>query len=230
MRFRGFRADPLGAFAVRWQLVPGSSPCLPAKFSFRCPARGNPRDVDHRPWLSDAVQASGIDVPGRAARSPSIRDGQRGSVSRRARPRARVESEDSRALPAGGQDPSRARPAAKAGRRAVFRSEPGPRPPSQVSSCAVTRREMIVSQNPIPPDGPGQPAVAGLRREAEHTIQYVLRFWTCEKCTRKNRTEVTHDGIVKCEQCADFTRLESLDQRRPSRLTPEGVRQRFDSP
>lgn len=69
-----------------------------------------------------------------------------------------------------------------------------------------------------PSDGASVPAVAGLRREAERAIQYVLRFWSCEKCTRSNKTVVAIDGTVKCEQCADLTRLRSLNRRKASRL------------
>jgi hypothetical protein len=45
---------------------------------------------------------------------------------------------------------------------------------------------------------------------AKRVMNYVLRFWTCEKCGRPNKTAVALDGTVKCEQCGDLTRLRHL--------------------
>jgi hypothetical protein len=48
-------------------------------------------------------------------------------------------------------------------------------------------------------------------------MQYVLRFWVCEKCGRSNKTTIALDGAVKCEQCADLPRLRSLSRCNASR-------------
>ncbi len=45
----------------------------------------------------------------------------------------------------------------------------------------------------------------------------VLRFWGCEQCGRSNEIVVALDGTVKSEQCADLTRLWSLNRHSPSR-------------
>jgi hypothetical protein len=44
-------------------------------------------------------------------------------------------------------------------------------------------------------------------------MEYVLRFWSCEKCDRSNKTVVALDGTVECEQCAALTSLQSLNRR-----------------
>ena len=71
---------------------------------------------------------------------------------------------------------------------------------------------------PIPPDGPfrARPSPAfGEKRSA--SVEYVLSFWTCEKCQRANRTAVAPDGTATCEQCADLTSVRTLGRRKVSR-------------
>src|ERR1700730_2867726 len=44
-------------------------------------------------------------------------------------------------------------------------------------------------------------------------MEYVLRFWNCEKCGRSNKTVLALDATVKCEQCADLMRLRGSNRR-----------------
>jgi hypothetical protein len=48
-------------------------------------------------------------------------------------------------------------------------------------------------------------------------VEYVLRFWICEKCSRANKTAVAPDGTVTCEQCANVMSVGSLKRRKPLR-------------
>ncbi len=52
-------------------------------------------------------------------------------------------------------------------------------------------------------------------------MEYVLRFWKCEKCGRSNKTVVALDGTVKCEWCNDLTMLRGSNRRD---LARRGVR------
>ena len=49
-------------------------------------------------------------------------------------------------------------------------------------------------------------------------MEYVLRFWVCEKCSRANKTAVACDGTAICEQCADVTSVRNLNRRKVSRV------------
>jgi translation initiation factor 2 beta subunit (eIF-2beta)/eIF-5 len=49
-------------------------------------------------------------------------------------------------------------------------------------------------------------------------VEYVLRFWTCEKCSRANKTDVARDGTVTCEQCAALANVRNMHRRKVSRV------------
>jgi hypothetical protein len=54
-------------------------------------------------------------------------------------------------------------------------------------------------------------------------VEYVLRLWICEKCSRPNKTAVARDGTAICEQCAEVMSVRSLN---PRKLSPPDERAR----
>jgi len=44
-------------------------------------------------------------------------------------------------------------------------------------------------------------------------VQYVIRRWNCQACSRHNATEVSLDGTAKCDHCAAVTRIQPSQAR-----------------